>query len=122
VRERGGLFPCPQQTVVGHVDHKEHKMSQYELVVILPLETEPQTQGREKILADLAIAGAVVEKTDEMGDRDLAYEISGIRRARYVLFHLKAEPAKIAALDKVFKLNSHLVRYLFVKKHEKERV
>jgi small subunit ribosomal protein S6 len=95
-------------------------MRLYELVVILPLEDENQKLGREKILADLSATGAVVEKTDELGDRDHAYEINGIRRARYVLFTVKIDPAKIAALDKTFKLNTNLVRYLFVRKEVKE--
>ena len=93
-------------------------MRQYELVVILPLEEEPQRTGREKVLADLAAAGASIEKTDEMGDRDLAYEIKGVRRAKYVLFTLKIPPAKVAAADKAFKLNVNLIRYLFVRKDE----
>jgi small subunit ribosomal protein S6 len=95
-------------------------MRQYELVVILPLEDEKQKLGREKIIADLSGVGAVIEKTDEMGDRDLAYEINGVKRAKYVLFHLKIEPPKIAAVDKAFKLNQNLIRYLFVRKDEKE--
>jgi small subunit ribosomal protein S6 len=95
-------------------------MRQYELVVILPLEDEKQKLGREKVLADLAAVGATVEKTDELGDRDLAYEIKGIRRAKYVLFIVKIDPAKIAAADKAFKLNTNLVRYLFVRKEVKE--
>ncbi|MDR1470187.1 MAG: 30S ribosomal protein S6 [Spirochaetaceae bacterium] len=93
-------------------------MRQYELVVILPLEDEKQKLGREKIAADLAAVDAVIEKTDEMGDRDLAYEINGMKRAKYVLFHVKMNPAKIAAADKAFKLNQNLVRYLFVRKDE----
>jgi small subunit ribosomal protein S6 len=95
-------------------------MRQYELVVILPLEDEKQKLGREKVLADLAAAGATVEKTDELGDRDFAYEINGTRRARYVLFIVKIDPAKIAVADKAFKLNANLIRYLFVRKEVKE--
>ncbi|MDR1231793.1 MAG: 30S ribosomal protein S6 [Spirochaetaceae bacterium] len=95
-------------------------MRQYELVVILPLEDEKQKLGREKVLADLAAVGATVEKTDELGDRDLAYDIDGITRAKFVLFIVKIDPAKIAAADKAFKLNANLVRYLFVRKEVKE--
>jgi small subunit ribosomal protein S6 len=90
-------------------------MRQYELLVILPLDEENNKKGREKLLEDLSQAGVGIEKTTEMGDRDIAYEIKGARRARYVLFNLKTEPEKIAALDKTFKLNQQLLRYLFVK-------
>jgi small subunit ribosomal protein S6 len=89
-------------------------MREYELMTLLPLEEDQSKAGREQILKDLASNGAEIEKTDEIGDRDLAYEVQKRRRGRYVLFTLKLEPAKIAALDRSFKLNTNLLKYLFV--------
>ena len=93
-------------------------MRQYELTVIFPLEEDLYKAGREKVLSDLASHGAEIQKTDETGDRDLAYEIKKNKRGRYVLFTIKAEPAKIVPLDRIFKLNTNLLRYLFVKIEE----
>jgi small subunit ribosomal protein S6 len=89
-------------------------MRQYELTVIFPLEDDQHKAGREQLLADLAANGVEIEKTDETGDRDLAYEIKKRRRGKYVLFTIKADPAKIANLDRIFKLNANLLKYLFV--------
>jgi small subunit ribosomal protein S6 len=89
-------------------------MRRYELTVILPLEEDQSKAGREQLLADLSAQGAEIEKTDEVGDRDLAYDIKKRSRGRYVLFTLKLEPAKVAVLDRVFKLNANLLKYLFV--------
>jgi small subunit ribosomal protein S6 len=89
-------------------------MRQYELTVILPLEEDLSKAGREQLLADLNAQGAEIEKTDEVGDRDLAYEIKKRRRGRYVLFTLKLDPAKIVVLDRIFKLNANLLKYLFI--------
>jgi small subunit ribosomal protein S6 len=89
-------------------------MRQYELTVIFPLEEDQSKAGREQLLADLSANGAEIEKTDEIGDRDLAYEVKKRRRGRYVLFTLKLDPAKIAVLDRSFKLNANLLKYLFV--------
>ncbi|MCL2007733.1 MAG: 30S ribosomal protein S6 [Treponema sp.] len=96
-------------------------MRQYELMVIFPLEEDQQKAGREKLLSDLGNNGAEIEKTDEIGDRDLAYEIRKRRRGRYVLFTIKADPAKIATLDRIFKLNANLLKYLFVNIESKEK-
>ncbi|MDR0598855.1 MAG: 30S ribosomal protein S6 [Treponema sp.] len=93
-------------------------MRLYELTVIFPLEEDQYQAGRELLQADLAAAGVEIVKTDEIGDRDLAYEIDRRRRGRYALFTLKVEPAKIAGMDKAFKLNAHLLRYLFVRVEE----
>jgi small subunit ribosomal protein S6 len=90
-------------------------MRQYELMVIFPLEEDQHQAGRDKLLADLTANGAEIEKTDEFGDRDLAYEINKRTRGRYVLYTLKLDPKVITNLDRIFKLNSNLVKYLFVR-------
>jgi small subunit ribosomal protein S6 len=93
-------------------------MRQYELTVIFPLEEDQHKAGREQLLASLAANGVEIEKTDETGDRDLAYEIKKRKRGKYVLFTVKADPAKITVLDRIFKLNANLLKYLFVKVEE----
>ena len=69
-------------------------------------------------MGDLAANGVEIEKTDEMGDRDLAYEIKKRKRGKYVLLTIKCDPAKITVLDRIFKLNANLLKYLFVKVEE----
>jgi small subunit ribosomal protein S6 len=93
-------------------------MRQYELTVIFPLEEDQYQAGKETVLADLTAHGAEIVKTDEIGDRDLAYEINKKRRGKYFLYTLKLDPAKLSELDRVFKLNSRLLRYLFVRIEE----
>jgi small subunit ribosomal protein S6 len=90
-------------------------MRKYELMAIFPIEEDRHKEGRERLLADLAAGGAEIEKTDDLGERDLAYEIKKITRARYVLFTINLDPAAIVNLDRVFKLNANLVKYLFVR-------
>ena len=90
-------------------------MRQYELMVIFPLEEDRHKAGREQLLADLAANGAEIVKTDEMGDRDLCYEVKKHKRGKYVLFTTAIDPAKITVLDRIFKLNANLLKYLFVR-------
>jgi small subunit ribosomal protein S6 len=93
-------------------------MRRYELTVIFPLEEDQHAAGREHLLRDFTANGVEIEKTDETGDRDLAYEIKKRKRGKYVLFTIKADPAKIASLDRIFKLNANLLKYFFVKIEE----
>ena len=93
-------------------------MRRYELMVIFPVEEDQHKAGRELLLNDLAANGVEIEKTDETGDRDLAYEVKKRKRGKYVLFTIKADPSKIANLDRIFKLNANLLKYLFVKLEE----
>ena len=93
-------------------------MRRYELMVIFPLEEDQHRAGRELLLTDIANNGASVEKTEEMGDRDLAYEFKKRRRGKYVLFFLNSPPEKITALDRIFKLNANLLKFQFVRIEE----
>ena len=90
-------------------------MRQYELTVIFPSEEDQHKLGRDQLMNDLGNNGVEIVKTDEIGDKDLAYEVKKRRRGRYVLLTIKADPEKIAVLDRIFKLNANLLKYLFVK-------
>ncbi|WP_461248085.1 30S ribosomal protein S6 [Treponema sp. R6D11] len=93
-------------------------MRRYELMVIFPLEEDQHRAGREQLLSDLSANGVEVEKTDELGDRDLAYEVKKRKRGKYALLVIKSDPSKITVLDRVFKLNANLLKYLFVRNEE----
>jgi small subunit ribosomal protein S6 len=90
-------------------------MRHYELTVIFPLEEDLHQAGREQLLSSLSTNQAEIVKTDELGDKDLAYEIKKRQRGRYVLYTIKADPVKIAVLDRIMKLNTGLLKYLFVR-------
>lgn len=89
-------------------------MRQYELTVIYPLEEDQYQPGRELVQSDLAANGVEIVKTDEVGDRELAYPIKKRNRGRYVLYTIKADPSKIVTLDNSFKLNANLLKFMFV--------
>jgi small subunit ribosomal protein S6 len=90
----------------------------YELMAVYPLEEDQFKAGRDQLAADLAAQGVEISNAADPIDRDLAYEVQKRRRARYVLYHLKADPSKITVLDRAFKLNNHLLKYLFVRVEE----
>lgn len=95
-------------------------MKKYELMTIYPIEDEKYKEGSEKVKAVLAQFGATIEKEEPYGDRDLAYEIKKIKRGRFVLFTVKANPAKIVEINTQFRLNNNLLKSLFVKLSDKE--
>jgi small subunit ribosomal protein S6 len=90
-------------------------MRSYELMTILPTEEELFRLGKEAIHAELTRQGAELVKVDEMGERQLTYPIKGRPRGRYVLYTIKMAPDKLIAAEKVFKLNTSILKYLFVR-------
>lgn len=95
-------------------------MRSYELMTIFPLEEEKSKAGIESVRSVLKEFGAEIEKEEPFGDRELTYEINKQKRGRFILMNLKINPAKITDIDRQFKLNANLLKYLFVRKDEKE--
>ena len=60
-----------------------------------------------------------IEDEKLFGDRDLTYEVKKQKRGRFILFTVKLNPNKISEIDGTFKLQSELLKYLFVKIEEK---
>ncbi len=93
-------------------------MRSYELVTIFPTEEELYRAGKEAVAAELKRQGGELLKEDEMGDRQLAYPVKGRLRGRYVLYTVKLSPDKVIHAEKVFKLNTSVLKYLFVRMEE----
>ncbi|MGL4986070.1 MAG: 30S ribosomal protein S6 [Treponemataceae bacterium] len=95
-------------------------MRNYELMLIFPLEEDQCKAGFDDIKATLSEFGAVIENENHFGDRDLAYEIKKIKRGRFYLLNIKVNPAKVIDIDRKFKLNSVLLRFMFVRLDEEK--
>lgn len=93
-------------------------MRDYELVAIFLPEDELFKQGKEAVKAELVKEGAEIVKEDDMGDRELAYPIKKKPRGHYWLYTIKFEPTRIPAVEKVLKLDTTVLKYLFVRKGE----
>lgn len=95
-------------------------MRKYELMAIFPLDDEKSKVGSENVKNTLTSFGAEIEKEEKFGDRDLAYEVNKQRRGRYMLYTLKINPDKLIDVGSQFKLNTNLLRYLFVRLDERK--
>ena len=94
-------------------------MRKYELMTIFPLDEEKSKRGAEEVRSALKNVGAEIEDEKLFGDRDLTYEVKKQKRGRFILFTVKLNPNKISEIDGTFKLQSELLKYLFVKIEEK---
>ncbi|MDA8409975.1 MAG: 30S ribosomal protein S6 [Treponema sp.] len=90
-------------------------MRQYELTVVYPTEEELFRLGKETVGAELAKQGAAELKEEDKGDRPLAYPIKKRDRGHYVLYTMNFDPQKVDAAEKAFKLNQHILKYLFIR-------
>lgn len=93
-------------------------MNSYEtLYVIKPdLDDEVRAALIQKFSAIITDNGGEVESVDEWGKRKLAYAINYISEGYYVLVNFKAQPELPAELERNFKINDNVMRYIVIKK------
>ena len=90
-------------------------MRKYELMTIFPAEEEKYNAGLTSLRSTLSEFGVEIEKEEPFGDRDLCYEVKKQKRGRFLLLIIKANPAKIVEINRQFKLNTELLKCMFVK-------
>ena len=94
-------------------------MRKYEVIFIVkPLEEEATNAVIEKFSKLIVDNGGTIDKEDRWGKKRLAYEIKDCMDGFYCLFYVTCEPACVAEVDRVMKLNGELLKHMIVKSDE----
>ena len=98
-------------------------MSKFEAVILLnpdlsSANLEKQEDSFKKLL--IGLSGSIFSKED-WGLRDLNYKIKNFKKAFYKFYQLEIEGSKIQNIKKNINQNEQIIRHLFVKvkNHEK---
>lgn len=97
-------------------------MKAYELLYFVdPAATEEERAGAMmRIEATISADGGKVDNVDDWGRRKLAYEIDKLAEGDYTLINFHAEPAQIAELDRILRINDAVKRHMIVRREETE--
>lgn len=97
-------------------------MRTYEVLYVLrPDLGEEATAAVMSRLAEVITSqGGEVLKTQPWGKRRLAYEIAKYREGHYVLMLFAGEQAVSQELERVLKLSEEVIRYLLIRKEDRE--
>lgn len=90
-------------------------MRTYELTLIYRADEENYKKGKDLVKAELDKSQVKVSKEEDLGNRDLAYDIKKESKGHYFYYEIEADPAVIVELDKNFKLMNQVLKFLFVK-------
>ncbi len=92
-------------------------MRPYEVMAIFEATTEPTViQGvLDQALDVIRTTGGTPGAIDRWGKRTLAYEVNHKREGYYVVVDFTAEPATVAALDRMMGLADEIVRHKVVR-------
>ncbi len=91
-------------------------MREYETVFVLhPSYDEKELESEIQGVRDLITAsGGTVDDVERWGRRRLAYEIQKVHEGIYTLIRFHADPPALRDLDRRFRLNERLLRFLTV--------
>lgn len=96
-------------------------MKKYEAIFVVStlLEDEKIHEIVEKVKTFVE-SSAQLESIDEWGKKRLAYEVEHQKEGYYVLMQFAAEPTFPTELERIFKITEGVIKYLVVKRDEKE--
>jgi small subunit ribosomal protein S6 len=95
----------------------------YEVMYIGAPETadEDITRLNEAIQQQIETAGGTVVKTEAMGRRKLAYPIQKKTEGHYTLFEIEGSGQEIAELERRFRVNDAVMRFITVRVDEERK-
>ena len=92
----------------------------YETVFVLDAQLEDSARDKriQGVLDFLSQHAERMIKTDRWGNRRLAYEIKGKQQGHYVLVQYEASGALVPELERMFRLDEAVLRYLTMRSEE----
>lgn len=92
-------------------------MRNYEnLVIVKPTLTAEEIQESLKAIHEVITSnGGEIATTDDMGMRKLAYPIEKQERGFFQVIYYSAEPSAISEIERRFRLNEDLLRFVTIK-------
>jgi len=99
-------------------------MKHYEVLFVLkPTLTEEETAKQvEAINSVITANGGEIAAVDNIGMRDLAYEIQKNKRGYYTITYFKAPTSAIREIERNLRINENVIRFLTVKYENKKEI
>ena len=96
-------------------------MRHYEIVLLVHPDQSDQVPGMiERYGATIEKANGIVHRSEDLGRRQLAFPISKIHKAHYILFNVEAEQDVLDELESAFRFNDAVIRNLVIRRNSAE--
>ena len=95
-------------------------MRDYELVIIVTPEFDETATADivDKVKSWITDIGGSIESFEEWGRQKLAYLIQKHKEGQYFLFNFKLEPSAVAALERNFRFQESIIRFLIINRDD----
>ena len=93
-------------------------MKKYEIMYIVNASLdEEQFKGvQERLHATITSHEGSIDKVDDWGIKDFAYEIEDYKRGYYVIFDVSVSAEGIAEFARLANINANVIRHMIIRK------
>ena len=92
-------------------------MRHYEIVFLVHPDQSEQVPGMmQRCVTLVTDQGGQIHRQEDLGRRQLAYPIKKVHKAHYVLMNIECNQGTLTDLDKAFRFNDAVLRYLIEQK------
>jgi len=93
------------------------------MFIVKPTLTEEEMQAQiELVKANIEKNGGEIVVNENIGSKQLAYEIEKNKRGYYYLTYFKAPAASILELERNYRINENILRFIFIKYENKKEI
>ena len=94
-------------------------MNKYESIIIVNPEVDAEgLKALEEKFTGLMNENGKVESVENMGKKNLAYEIKKFKEATYMLINFEAKPDSIAELERNYRITDEILKFIVVRKED----
>jgi small subunit ribosomal protein S6 len=100
------------------------RIRHYETMFIAkPTLTEEEIQAQiELVKGNIGKNGGEIVSADDIGVRQLAYEIDKNKRGYYYVIYFKAPTDAILELERNYRINENILRFIFIKYEKRKEI
>lgn len=85
--------------------------------------TDEETQAQiATVKANIEKNGGTIVSVEDMGSRNLAYEIEKQKRGYYYVIYFTAPSESISELERNYRVNESIIRFIFIKSESKTEI
>ena len=95
-------------------------MNHYELIFIVNPQQSKESKLIDKCKDQISAVGGILHRAEDIGLRDLAYQIDDCSKGHYFLLNFECEPNNLKEIETLFKFNESILRSSIVKKRRAE--
>ena len=95
-------------------------MNHYELIYIVNPQQAKESKLFDKCKEQISSVSGVLHRSEDIGLRDLSYQIDDCSKGHYFLLNFECQPENLKEIENLFKFNESILRSSIVKKRKAE--